>query len=438
MLLLTQCCQVRKKFDHHNFVPLPKKHFINNLKNDIVESRRIVLETFLEDALMKPDVCNSSELVIFLMPSDNYTDAQTLSTKTKATKLKQPQHLKQQAKLKKLQEKEKKKSVMKKRGSIFFGGSKEKKKKEKLGKSSLASRPESDTSGDRPVTPEGQRLNRSATVDVLLTPVQAEELEKQRAARMLQAAISPRFEGSAASGSDLLRSPKMPKASAAEPVPAPAKVPAKRPVLLSGAQPTAPLAVPPRQTPSALVPRSPTRSPGTPTPPARSGLASRPLPTPGGPPPQVKGPPPKPTTAPPKPTTAPPKPRGAPPKPSPRIRGRGRQGTAAAPIPAAAVVGSPPSASPPAALSSGGSLPLGSPPVGSPPVDSPPVGLPLAASSLACSPPGEVPAAAGSPPVAARVPPPMPSQPPPSTVSEAVLAALSDAVPSRPPPPVPL
>lgn len=85
---------------------LPKKHLIGNLAKDIVESRRVMLETFLEDILIKPDICHSSEFVIFLQPSDNYKEAAT--SKGKVTKLQQPEHLKkreQERKLKKKAEK---------------------------------------------------------------------------------------------------------------------------------------------------------------------------------------------------------------------------------------------------------------------------------------------------------------------------------------------
>ena len=53
---------------------LPKKHIIGNMKKDIVESRQIMLETFLDDVLTKPTICQSSELFIFLQPSDNYDE----------------------------------------------------------------------------------------------------------------------------------------------------------------------------------------------------------------------------------------------------------------------------------------------------------------------------------------------------------------------------
>jgi len=383
---------VRKKFDHHTFVPLPKKHFINNLKNDIVESRRIVLETFLEDALMKPDVCNSSEFVIFLMPSDNYTDAQTLSTKSKATKLKQPEHLKQQAKLKKLQEKKEKK----KRGSIFFGGSKEKKKKDKATRSPLAesarARPESDDTPGGAMSPREKRMNRAATVDVLLTPAQAAEHEKERAARMLQRAISPRLERSSNSSSELRKVDKTAAAKAVDPGHRTVKVSGKRSNLPSIAPPTAPVAVPPPRQAGAPVPatRSPlSRSPGAPVPAARQPSAGAPAarqpsagtpPGGGAPPPKPRGPPPKPATPPPKPTSVPPKPAGMPPRPM-RV---------ARPAPAAAVAGQAPATAP---------APVATP---------------------------------------AAVPPPKPSQPPPAVVPDEVLAALSEAVPERPPPPVPL
>merc|ERR1712137_335585 len=63
---------LRKKFPDCNLMQLPKKHIIGNMKKDIVESRQIMLETFLDDILTKPEICASSELFIFLQPSDNY------------------------------------------------------------------------------------------------------------------------------------------------------------------------------------------------------------------------------------------------------------------------------------------------------------------------------------------------------------------------------
>ena len=92
---------------------LPKKHIIGNLARDIIESRRVMLETFLEDVLAKPEVCQSSEFVIFLLPSDNYKEA--AAVKGKVTKLQIPEHLKQQEKQKKVEEKQTKK----KKKSIF-------------------------------------------------------------------------------------------------------------------------------------------------------------------------------------------------------------------------------------------------------------------------------------------------------------------------------
>lgn len=53
---------------------LPKKHIIGNMKKDIVESRQIMLETFLDDVLTKQQIRESSELFIFLQPSDNYDE----------------------------------------------------------------------------------------------------------------------------------------------------------------------------------------------------------------------------------------------------------------------------------------------------------------------------------------------------------------------------
>jgi hypothetical protein len=65
--------QLKKKFPHLKFVSLPKKHLLGNMGSEIVSSRRVMLENFLEDLLMKPEVRASSELIIFLQPSDNYS-----------------------------------------------------------------------------------------------------------------------------------------------------------------------------------------------------------------------------------------------------------------------------------------------------------------------------------------------------------------------------
>lgn len=75
---------MRKKYSAYNIMKLPQKHFIGNLKKDIVESRKIMLETFLEDILLKPAICKSSELFIFLQPSDNYAEPSNLPTKKTA------------------------------------------------------------------------------------------------------------------------------------------------------------------------------------------------------------------------------------------------------------------------------------------------------------------------------------------------------------------
>ena len=69
---------LRKKFPQCNLMQLPKKHIMGNLKKDIVESRQVMLETFLEDILTKPAICQSSELFIFLQPSDNYAEAASI------------------------------------------------------------------------------------------------------------------------------------------------------------------------------------------------------------------------------------------------------------------------------------------------------------------------------------------------------------------------
>lgn len=82
--------KLRKKYPEEEFVELPKKHMINNLKSDVVHARQVMLEAFLEDILTKPDVRESSEMVIFLSASDNYN---TPTSTKKVTKLKQPQHL---------------------------------------------------------------------------------------------------------------------------------------------------------------------------------------------------------------------------------------------------------------------------------------------------------------------------------------------------------
>ena len=63
-------------------VQLTKKHLVGNLGSDIVSSRRLMLENFLEDLLMKPDVRCSSDLIIFLQPSDNYSKVIDLKRNT--------------------------------------------------------------------------------------------------------------------------------------------------------------------------------------------------------------------------------------------------------------------------------------------------------------------------------------------------------------------
>merc|ERR1712137_240672 len=84
---------LRKKFPDHDFVDLPKKHMINNLKSDVVQARQVMLETFLEDLLSKSQVRESSEVIIFLTPSDNYNIP---AAAKRVTKLKQPEHLRRQ------------------------------------------------------------------------------------------------------------------------------------------------------------------------------------------------------------------------------------------------------------------------------------------------------------------------------------------------------
>lgn len=74
--------QLKKKFPQYKFVSLPKKHLVGNLGSDIVSSRRLMLENFLEDLLMKPDVRSSSDLIIFLQPSDNYSKVIDLKRNT--------------------------------------------------------------------------------------------------------------------------------------------------------------------------------------------------------------------------------------------------------------------------------------------------------------------------------------------------------------------
>src|SRR3990167_7277937 len=95
------------------FIFLSKAQQRKLTKRDNIESRRVMLETFLEDVLAKPEVCQSSEFVIFLLPSDNYKEA--AAVKGKVTKLQIPEHLKQQEKQKKVEEKQKKK----KKKSLF-------------------------------------------------------------------------------------------------------------------------------------------------------------------------------------------------------------------------------------------------------------------------------------------------------------------------------
>jgi hypothetical protein len=83
---------LRKRFPEHKFIELPKKHFIGNLSTDIIQARRVMLEAFLEDILAKSDVCDCSELVIFLSPSDNYKQAEHV--KNRVTKLVPPSQAK--------------------------------------------------------------------------------------------------------------------------------------------------------------------------------------------------------------------------------------------------------------------------------------------------------------------------------------------------------
>lgn len=89
---------------------------VKNLSSDTVESRRVMLETFLEDILSKSNVRLCDEVVVFLAPSDNYNIP---SSKKKVTKLKQPDHLKKQEEERKKQEEEKKKQEDEKRKTIF-------------------------------------------------------------------------------------------------------------------------------------------------------------------------------------------------------------------------------------------------------------------------------------------------------------------------------
>jgi len=78
--------KLKKTFPHLKFVSLPKKHILGNLGTDIVESRRVVLETFLEDILIKPEVSSCSDFVIFLQPSDNYSEVEQLKEEQQRSK----------------------------------------------------------------------------------------------------------------------------------------------------------------------------------------------------------------------------------------------------------------------------------------------------------------------------------------------------------------
>lgn len=58
--------EIEKKFPAYNFTKLPQKHLFGNLKKDIVQGRQVMLETYLQELLAKPDVCKSDMFVRFL------------------------------------------------------------------------------------------------------------------------------------------------------------------------------------------------------------------------------------------------------------------------------------------------------------------------------------------------------------------------------------
>lgn len=58
--------EIEKKFPSYNFTKLPQKHLFGNLKKDIVQGRQVMLETYLQELLAKPDVCKSDMFVRFL------------------------------------------------------------------------------------------------------------------------------------------------------------------------------------------------------------------------------------------------------------------------------------------------------------------------------------------------------------------------------------
>eukprot|EP01133_Synstelium_polycarpum_P015862 gene15862-18848_t len=73
--------KLKKKFPEADLKDLPKKHLINSLGSNTVESRRVMLEVFLQDLFQKETIKNSSYLLAFIKPppltkalSDNMLD----------------------------------------------------------------------------------------------------------------------------------------------------------------------------------------------------------------------------------------------------------------------------------------------------------------------------------------------------------------------------
>lgn len=88
-----------------------------------------MLEIFLEDIFTKKDVCECSDLVIFLLPSDNYKQAEAV--RNRIVKLKPPEHIKKKDEERKREKKKKRAPTTRKLTLSSFFNSKQSKQEER-------------------------------------------------------------------------------------------------------------------------------------------------------------------------------------------------------------------------------------------------------------------------------------------------------------------
>lgn len=77
---LTPKSQLKKEFPDMDFMDLPKKHLVGSLSKETVESRRVMLEMYLQALVQRPEIRTSPIFIEFIQ---GYTAPPSSSKKNK-------------------------------------------------------------------------------------------------------------------------------------------------------------------------------------------------------------------------------------------------------------------------------------------------------------------------------------------------------------------